>query len=159
GVRWGGGLQFFITTVKVGFLLAITVLPFVAMALAWPAKESAPPEIIGTFAADPTAPFPAGLPWGSLSTVASQTPPSSLDPVKLGVALLGVLWAYHGWMNIAPVAEEVRSPQRNIPLALFVGIGIIIAVYLGANLAYALVIPQYEMAGMKETPVATAFSL
>src|SRR5262245_51309828 len=91
GVRWGGGLQFFITTVKVGSLLAITVLPFVAMALAWPTKESAPPEIVGTFAADPTAPFPAGLPWGSLSTVASQTPPSSLDPVKLGVALLGVL--------------------------------------------------------------------
>ena len=29
GVRWGGGLQVFITAVKVGSLLAIMVLPFV----------------------------------------------------------------------------------------------------------------------------------
>src|SRR5262245_29063718 len=30
GVRWGGGLQLFITLVKVGSLLAIMILPFVA---------------------------------------------------------------------------------------------------------------------------------
>ena len=38
--------------------------------------------------------------------------------VAFGGALVGVFWAYHGWMNIAPVAEEVKNPQRNIPLAL-----------------------------------------
>jgi amino acid transporter len=73
--------------------------------------------------------------------------------------MLGVLWAYHGWMNIAPVAEEVRQPQRNIPLALLAGVGIIIFLYLGANLAYALVIPRPEMADLKSTPVVTEFSL
>ena len=39
-------------------------------------------------------------------------------PGHLLTAFLGVLWAYHGWMNIAPVADEVREPQRNLPLAL-----------------------------------------
>src|SRR5262249_55421176 len=58
---------------------------------------------------------------------------------------------YHGWMNIAPVAEEVRDPQRNIPRALLAGIGIVMFLYLGANLAYYLVIPQPEMAKMKAT--------
>jgi amino acid transporter len=68
-----------------------------------------------------------------------------------------VLWAYHGWMNIAPVAEEVRRPQRNLPLALLVGDALLIALYLGANLAYYLVLPQAEMAGLKNTTVATEF--
>ena len=60
-------------------------------------------------------------------------------------ALLGVIWAYHGWMNIAPVAEEVTNPQRNTPLALLVGVGTLIALYLGTNLSYSLVLTQAEM--------------
>jgi amino acid transporter len=54
-------------------------------------------------------------------------------------------------MNVAPVAEEIRQPQRNIPLALLGGVGLIILLYLGANLAYYLVIPQEAMAQMKDT--------
>ena len=50
-----------------------------------------------------------------------------------GAALVGVLWAYHGWMNIAPIAEEVKNPQRNIPLALLAGVLILIVLYCGAN--------------------------
>jgi amino acid transporter len=69
---------------------------------------------------------------------------------RFTTALLSVLWAYHGWMNIAPVAEEVRQPQRNIPLSLLGGVGIIIALYLGTNLSYCLVLTQQEMAQMKE---------
>ncbi len=139
GVKWGGLLQLFITTVKVGSLLAIAVLPFVVLAA-------------------------ATGPAASLPRAANLRPtwPSSLSEVSLaglGSALLGVYWAYHGWMNIAPVAEEIRRPQRNIPLALLGGVGIIITVYLGANLAYYLVIPRAEMAELKTTTVATEFSL
>ena len=38
------------------------------------------------------------------------------------------------------------APCRNIPLALFAGIGIIIFLYLGANIAYNWVIPLNQMA-------------
>jgi basic amino acid/polyamine antiporter, APA family len=65
-------------------------------------------------------------------------------------ALVGVLFAYHGWMNLTPVAEEVKDPQRNLPLALFVGVGTVIFLYLGANWAYQQVISQEEMVQMKE---------
>jgi amino acid transporter len=65
-------------------------------------------------------------------------------------ALLGVLWAYHGWMNIAPVAEELKNPQRNIPLALLIGVGTLIALYLGTNFSYSLVLTQQEMKGMRD---------
>jgi amino acid transporter len=60
------------------------------------------------------------------------------------------LWAYHGWQNISPVAEEIRNPQRNIPLALLAGVGIVLALYLGANFAYSLVLKPEEMQAMKE---------
>jgi amino acid transporter len=130
GVRWGGLLQLFITLVKVGSLLAILALPF-ALWGRW--EEPAAPPAVGKAA-------------------------TSFTLAGFATALLGVLWAYHGWMNIAPVAEEVRCPQRNIPLALLAGVGIIIFLYLGANLAYYLVLPWDTIAGLKDTPVATEFS-
>jgi amino acid transporter len=62
-------------------------------------------------------------------------------------------------MNIAPVAGEVRHPQRNLPLAFLGGVGIVTFLYLGANLAYYMVLPGWEMTLMKNTPVATGYSL
>src|SRR6266478_3966029 len=137
GVRWGGGLQFFITAIKVASLLGIMILPFVVAA--WINKPDVPrPDVTRL---EPVWPEVGGFSLGHFAT-----------------AFLGVLWAYHGWMNIAPVAEEVRDPQRNIPRSLFSGIGIVMFLYLGANVAYYLVIPQPEMAKMKasETNVEEA---
>src|SRR6266481_417592 len=128
GVRWGGGLQFFITCIKVASLLGIMLLPFIVAA--WINKPDVPRPDVNRL--EPVWPEVGGFSLGHFAT-----------------AFLGVLWAYHGWMNIAPVAEEVREPQRNIPRALFTGIGIVMFLYLGANLAYYLVIPQPEMAQMK----------
>jgi amino acid transporter len=62
-------------------------------------------------------------------------------------------------MNIAPVGGEVKNPQRNIPLAFLAGVGIVIFLYLGANLAYHLVIPQQEMAKLTGTTVVAEFAL
>ena len=90
--------------------------------------------------------------------------PDDWGAVKLGgmgSAFLGVLWAYHGWMNIAPVAEEVRRPQRNLPLALLLGVGTIIFLYLGANVAYYATMSGPEIAALetKGTPTSTAMFL
>jgi amino acid transporter len=61
-------------------------------------------------------------------------------------------------MNIAPIAEEVREPNKNIPKSLLLGVFILIALYCGANFAYYLIIPSNEMAKLnKDTTVATEF--
>jgi basic amino acid/polyamine antiporter, APA family len=132
GVRWGGLLQLFITAVKVGSLLAIVALPFIL----WGRID----EPALTVTNPPGWSGPPGIPWAGL-----------------GAAMLGVMWAYHGWMNIAPIAEEVREPQRNLPLALLAGVGTIITLYLGANLAYHLVIAMPQMATMINTTVVAEF--
>jgi amino acid transporter len=137
GVRWGGGLQFFITLVKVGSLLAIIVLPFAVLGLAAPDSTAAKPN-----AANLTPVLPAS--WGAVSVAGIST------------AFLSVLWAYHGWMNIGPIAEEVSRPQRNLPLALLGGVGILVALYLGANFAYYLVIPQPDLAALAPTTKTTS---
>src|SRR5207245_7500294 len=61
----------------------------------------------------------------------------SADTPYLGsLAIILVMYAYGGWNDAAFVAAEVRSPKRNIPRALFLGIGIIVVVYLLVNAAY-----------------------
>ena len=42
-----------------------------------------------------------------------------------GAAMLGAMWAYNGWNEVTYVAEEVKDPRRNLPLALIGGIGVI----------------------------------
>ena len=46
------------------------------------------------------------------------------------------MYAYGGWNDAAFVAAEVRNLRRNIPRALFLGVGIVVLVYLLVNAAY-----------------------
>lgn len=138
GTALGGGLQVLVTAVKVVSLLAIAVLPFLALAL--------------------------GGAMGSHVDFANLEPtwPADWSPAfwsHFGAALVGVLWAYHGWMNIAPVAEEVREPGRNLPIALVGGVLAVIVLYVAVNLAYFLLIPQAEMTHLGSRPVASEFAL
>jgi amino acid transporter len=82
-----------------------------------------------------------------------------VDWSQFGAAMVGVLWAYHGWMNVAPVAEEVKDPNRNIPLALVVGTLTIMALYVAANFAYYLVVPRQDMIMLGDRIVASEFGL
>src|SRR5437588_654426 len=140
GVKWGGGLQLVITLVKVGSLLFFIALPF--LALLW-VGGSGPYRAADAARLSPVWPGPGEFTPALLS--------------GFGSALLAVLWAYHGWQNIGPVAEAVQRPQRNIPLALLGGTAVIVALYLGASTAYSLVLTQDEMKAMKDQAVAVVF--
>jgi APA family basic amino acid/polyamine antiporter len=62
------------------------------------------------------------------------------------LALVLVMFAYSGWNAAAYVAEEVRSPGRNVPLALGLGTAAVIVIYLALNLLYVYAIPVSELA-------------
>ena len=54
----------------------------------------------------------------------------------IGTALVPVLFAYGGWQQTNYIAEEIREPERTLPRALLLGVLIVVAVYLLANVAY-----------------------
>jgi APA family basic amino acid/polyamine antiporter len=68
-----------------------------------------------------------------------------------GAAMLGALWAYNGWNEVTYVAEEVRDPGRNLPLAIIGGIVVIAALYIFANVMYFYVLSPTEIANLSAT--------
>lgn len=67
------------------------------------------------------------------------TIPTSLTPdilTGLGLAMIGVLWAYEGWHYVSFSTGETIDPQRTFPKAITVGTTALIGIYLFANIAY-----------------------
>jgi amino acid transporter len=116
GTRRGGMLQVIGTILKVGGVAVLMALPF----------------LLGA---------------GSLANFEPVGPPAAGGSIFAGMmaAMVGVLWAYDGWSNVTPLAEEIRDPGRNIPRALILGMAVLIAVYLGMTLAYHYVLPMDEV--------------
>jgi APA family basic amino acid/polyamine antiporter len=73
-----------------------------------------------------------------------------------GVALIACLLAYDGWVQVTFVAGEIRDPKRNILRALALGVGICIAIYMLANLAYLHVMSIPEIAASDHVGASAA---
>jgi APA family basic amino acid/polyamine antiporter len=118
GVKNGARVGNVLTVLKVGGLVAMIAAIFL---LPGP-REAAP---IASAPALPTGPVPL---------------------TAIGVALVAVLWAYEGWHDLTFAAAEIHEPQKNFPRGLLGGVGIVIALYLAANLAYLRVLTPAEIA-------------
>src|SRR5256712_138207 len=81
---------------------------------------------------------------GAGPTLAGRAP-VGLSPFLL--AMVAILWAYDGWGDLAFVGGEVKDPQRNLPRAMFIGTGSLVAPYLPAELVYLHLIPIPQMKG------------
>jgi len=55
--------------------------------------------------------------------------------------LLSAFWGYEGWSTIGYLGGEIKNAQRNLPLALILGMLFIVAIYLGVNFTYLYVMP------------------
>ena len=69
----------------------------------------------------------------------------------IGAAMLGALWAYDGWNNVAPLAGEIRDPQRNLPRAFVGGMVVVGALYFFANLSYFYALSPLQIASVPLT--------
>jgi APA family basic amino acid/polyamine antiporter len=74
----------------------------------------------------------------------------------LGKAMIGPLFAQSAWNNVTFTAGEVRNPGKNLPRALLFGCGIVVTLYLLANLAYVVTLSLLEIQTAPENRVATA---
>ena len=142
GLDWGKVIQNVFTTTKTGALIALIA---VGLLFGWN-----PGAIDSNF--------------GNFWTVRGAVPVApGLDPtaaagvfVALCVAQVGSLFSSDAWNNITFTAGEVKNPRRNVPLALALGTGLVIALYLLANLAYLVTLPFDAIQGAAADRVATA---
>jgi APA family basic amino acid/polyamine antiporter len=72
------------------------------------------------------------------------------------VAQSGSLFSADSWHNIGMIAGEVRDPLRNVPLAMALGSGVVIALYLLVNVAYLASLPLPAIQNAASDRVATA---
>lgn len=82
--------------------------------------------------------------FGNLT--ASHTVPSPATGWLL--ALIPIMFSYSGWNAAAYVAEEIRNPGRNLPIALALGTGAVVLIYLGLNVLYLYALPPPELSGL-----------
>lgn len=65
-----------------------------------------------------------------------------------GLALIAVFWTFDGWYSVSCTAEEIKRPERNIPLSLLLGTLSITAIYVLVNVVYVLALPVERMIGV-----------
>jgi APA family basic amino acid/polyamine antiporter len=73
-----------------------------------------------------------------------------------GKAMVGPLFAQTAWTNVTFIGSEVREPGRNLPRALLAGCGIVVVLYVLANLAYVASLPLSEIEHAPQNRVAVA---
>jgi APA family basic amino acid/polyamine antiporter len=90
--------------------------------------------------------------WGHF---AQRDPAAPGGIVGFAAAVTAALWAYDGWSDLNMVAEEVRAPERNIPLAMISGMCVIAALYMLVNAAVQYALPPAQVA-TSASPMADA---
>lgn len=84
----------------------------------------------------------------------------------LGVAALGAIassmvgsiFSSDAWNNVTFIAGEIKNPQKNIGLSLFLGTLIVTVIYVAANLMYLSVLPLNDIAHAPQDRVAVSAS-
>ncbi|XP_076460506.1 Y+L amino acid transporter 2-like [Babylonia areolata] len=71
--------------------------------------------------------------------------PQELSVQDITFAIYSCSFAYYGWDNLNMATEEVKNPQRNIPLAVLLAVVLATVVYLLANVSYHAVLTTPQM--------------
>jgi APA family basic amino acid/polyamine antiporter len=94
----------------------------------------------------------SGLAWMIVAVLAQPASthidwsfPTNWTPIQFSAALVPALWAFEGWNLLPCVAGELRHPQRDLPKALALGLGLIIAIYCLSLWIYLRVLPVSEI--------------
>jgi len=109
GVNFSGKVQVFFSSLKIAALGAIIGMTLTSFSTG----------NIGNFT-DPL--WPESFGWHTI--------------LAIGAALRYSFFAFSGWEGATYLAEEVKKPEKTLPLSLLLGIGGVMVLYLGANLGY-----------------------
>lgn len=144
GVKNSKILQTVLTIIKIASLLGLIVFGFILAAKAeiWNANwaEAWNSRVFDTV--DNT-----WLPIGGTALITG-----------ISAAMVGSLFSSDAWNGVTFIAGEIKNPQRNVGLSLFLGTFIVTIIYILTNLMYLAVIPLDEIATAKSDRVAVVAS-
>ncbi|HXT41435.1 MAG TPA: amino acid permease, partial [Candidatus Angelobacter sp.] len=123
GVRFGGVVQNVFSIAKMGAMLGLALLVLLMPGVGQFANLTTDSKVI----------HPEGLAWWAATAAALQ----------------GAFWAYDGWHKITYIGGELKSPRRDLPRSLILGILLVTGLYLLMSAVYAFVLPIDEMARSK----------
>ncbi|ESU29535.1 amino acid permease [Flavobacterium limnosediminis JC2902] len=139
GVKNGKILQTVLTIIKIASLLGLIIFGLMAAkANVWDANWT---DVWATksFNAETGS-------WLPISGTALIT--------GISAAMVGSLFSSDAWNGVTFIAGEIRNPQRNVGLSLFLGTFIVTIIYVMANVMYVAVVPLEEIAFAKSDRVA-----
>lgn len=96
--------------------------------------------------------------WGHFSEAAARSSSSPLS-AQFAISLIFVFYGYSGWNAAVYVAEEIREPERTLPVALALGTVLVAVLYAGLNVLYVYANSLKEMAGVVAVGAKAADSL
>lgn len=71
----------------------------------------------------------------------------------LGAALLGVIWAYDGWLAVCTLGSEMKNSEKSLPKAIVAGVAFVIIVYILFNICIFSVLPATAIVAAKKIGV------
>lgn len=79
---------------------------------------------------------------------------SEVGSASFATSLIYVSYSYSGWNAATYLSADVENPQRNVPIALVLGTGIVMLLYVGLNNAFLRMAPNTTLAGELEVGAA-----
>jgi APA family basic amino acid/polyamine antiporter len=147
GVKSAKWIQFIFTFAKIAAMAALIVFGFILVrdGIAWngnwdtawmPRKVTITPDLIS---------------HQSLDTAALI--------IAICVSMVGALFSSDAWNNVTFIAGEIKRPEKNIGLSLFIGTVVVTLLYVSMNFMYLNVMSINEIASAPSDRVALAAAL
>ncbi len=90
--------------------------------------------------------------WGRWGNLADRPPVTWDLVVTMSSSLVYISYAYTGWNAASYLAGEVDRPQRRMPRAILLGTGLVLALYVALNTAYALALSAADIRSIVGKP-------
>ncbi len=79
-----------------------------------------------------------------------------VEPQLWLLALIPIMFSFSGWNAAAYVAEEIRDPGRNVPLAMGLGTVAVVVIFLLLNVLYLYAMPIGDIASVDDRVIDVA---
>ena len=147
GVKSGKWIQFFFTFAKIAAMAALIIFGFLFF------KDH------GIWSGNWQAAWAAKSISKDVAVITHESLSAGALIVAMCGAMVGALFSSDAWNSVTFIAGEIKRPERNIGLSLFIGTFVVTLLYVSMNFMYLNVMSVPDIAHAPADRVATAAAL